>query len=54
MNNDVKTLLEFFKKEIKKVDKIPNEELEPLLFSIAYSARREDFERAAKYVLKRF
>jgi len=49
-----KTLLEFFRKEIKRVERIPEEELEPLLFAIAYCSRRVEFEKAAQYVLKRF
>lgn len=56
MQKDTKLsdLLRFFRKELKKYDKIPKEELEPLLFAIAYQAKREEFEDAAKYVLKRF
>ena len=47
-------VLSFFRREIKKLEKIPKDELEPLLFAIAYQSDRKDFEACAKYVLKRF
>jgi hypothetical protein len=54
MEYSTKTLVDFFKREIKKTEPMTKDDLEPLLFAIAYQARREDFESAAKYVLKRF